>query len=59
MITIAKPIKVFPMNILIKKKSINVYLSELIILINNCFMKGVFNDDLKLADITPMFKDEV
>ena len=38
------------------KKSINAYLSELTILINNCLTKGVFPDDLKLADITPIFK---
>ena len=36
----------------------NVYLLELTILINNCLMKGVFPDDLKLADITPKFKKE-
>ena len=42
----------------ILKSSINVYLSELTILINNCLEKGVFPDDLKLADITPIFKNE-
>ena len=36
----------------------DVYLLELTILINNCLMKGVFPDDLKLADITPKFKKE-
>ena len=40
----------------ILKNSINVYLS---ILINNCLMmKGVFPNDLKLVDITPIFKKE-
>ena len=38
--------------------SINAYLSELTILINNCLKEGVFSDDLKLADITPIFKKE-
>ena len=42
----------------ILKNSINAYLSELTILINNCLRKGVFPDDLKLGDITPIFKKE-
>ena len=42
----------------ILKSSINAYLSELTILINNCLKKGVFPDDLKLADIRPIFKKE-
>ena len=33
-------------------------MSELTILINNCLKKGVFSDDLKLPDITPIFKKE-
>ena len=40
----------------ILKNSINTYLSELTTLINNCLKEGVFPDDLKLADITPIFK---
>ena len=42
----------------ILKNSINAYLSELTILISNCIKEGVFPDDLKLADITPIFKKE-
>ena len=42
----------------ILKNSVNTYLSELTILINNCLKNGVFPDDLKLADITPIFKKE-
>ena len=42
----------------ILKNSINAYLSELTILINNCLKKGVFPDDLKLADIAPVSKKE-
>ena len=42
----------------ILKSSINAYLSELTILINNCLKKGVFPEDLKLADITPILKKE-
>ena len=42
----------------ILKNSIIAYLSELTILINNCLTKGVFPDDLRLADITPIFKKE-
>ena len=40
----------------ILKNSINTYLSELTTLISNCLKEGVFPDDLKLADITPIFK---
>ena len=42
----------------ILKNSIKAYLPELTILINNCLNKGVLPDDLKLADITPIFKKE-
>ena len=42
----------------ILKNSINTYLSELTILITNSLKKGIFPDDLKLADITPIFKKE-
>ena len=33
--------------------SIDAYVPEL----NNCLKKGVFPDDLKLADITPIYKN--
>ena len=42
----------------ILKNRINAYLSELTIIINNCLKKGVFFNDLKLADTTPIFKKE-
>ena len=42
----------------ILKNSVNAYLSDLTILINNCLMKGAFPDDHKLADIMPIFKKE-
>ena len=42
----------------ILKNSINAYLSELKILINNCLKKGVFPNDFKPADVTPIFKKE-
>ena len=42
----------------ILNNSISAYLSELIIFINNCLKNGVFPDDLKLVDITPIFKKE-
>ena len=42
----------------ILKYSINTYLSKLPILINNCLKKGVLPNDLKLADITLIFKKE-
>ena len=40
------------------KNSINAYLPELTILIKNFLKEEVFPDDLKLADITPIFKKE-
>ena len=40
------------------KNSINTYLSELKILINNFPKEGVFPDDFELVDITPIFKKE-
>ena len=40
------------------KNGINAYLSELTTLINNCLKKVVFPDDLKLADMTLIFKKE-
>ena len=40
----------------ILKNSINAYLPELTLLSNKCLKKGVFPDDLKQADITPIFK---
>ena len=40
----------------ILKNSIKAYLSELTILISNWLKEGVFPDDLKLANITPIFK---
>ena len=42
----------------ILKNSINIYLSKLTILINNCLKKEAFPYDLKLADITPLFEKE-
>ena len=42
----------------ILKNGVNDYLSELTILINNWLKDGVFPNDLKLADITPVFKKE-
>ena len=42
----------------ILKNSINAYLSELTILINNCFKEGVFPDDIIFVDIAPVFKKE-
>ena len=38
----------------ILKNSINVYLSELAILINNCLKKGVFPDDLEVILYLPI-----
>ena len=43
----------------ILKNSINAYLSGLAILINSGLKKGVFPDDLKLADVTLIFKRKI
>ena len=37
---------------------VKAYLSELTIVINNCLDKGVFPDDLEIADATHVFKKE-
>ena len=42
----------------ILKNSINAYLSEPKIIINNCLKKGVSSNGFKLADITPIIKRE-
>ena len=42
----------------ILRNSINAYLPELTILINNCLKTGDFPDDVKLAEITPLFHKE-
>ena len=42
----------------ILKKSINIYIKEITFIINYCLEKGIFPDDLKLADVSPIFKKE-
>ena len=39
-------------------KNNEAYLSELTLLINKYLKKGIFPDDLKLADIKPIFKKQ-
>ena len=43
-----------PVSIL--KNSIQVYSGKLTFLLNNCLQEGIFPDDLKYADVTPVFK---
>ena len=42
----------------ILKKSVNIYIKEITFIINDCLEKGIFPDDLKLADVSPIFKKE-
>ena len=38
--------------------SINVYSKELATIINSCLEKGVFPNELKIADVSPIFKKD-
>ena len=40
----------------ILKDSLSVYTTELTIIINNCLKDGLFPNELKLADVSPVFK---
>ena len=40
----------------ILKKSVDIYIKEITFIINDCLEKGIFPDDLKLADVSPTFK---
>ena len=42
----------------ILKKSVDIYIKEITFIINDCIEKGIFPDDLKLADVSPIFKKE-
>ena len=42
----------------ILKKSVNIYIKEITFIINDCLEKGILPDDLKLADVSPIFKKE-
>ena len=42
----------------ILKKSVDIYIKEITFIINDCLEKGIFHDDLKLADVSPIFKKE-
>ena len=42
----------------ILKKSVNIYIKEIAFIINDCTENGIFPDDLKLADLSPIFKKE-
>ena len=42
----------------ILKKSVDIYIKEITFIINDCIENGIFPDDLKLADISPIFKKE-
>ena len=42
----------------ILKKSLDIYIKEIRFIINDCIENGIFLDDLKLADVSPIFKEE-
>ena len=42
----------------ILKKSVDIYIKEITFIINDCLEKVIFPDDLKLADVSPIFKKE-
>ena len=42
----------------ILKKSVDIYIKEITFIINDCIEKGIFPDDLKLDDVSPIFKKE-
>ena len=42
----------------IPAKSVDIYIKEITFIINDCIEKGIFPDDLKLADVSPIFKKE-
>ena len=42
----------------ILKKSVDIYIKEITFIINDCLEKGIFPDDFKLADVSPIFKKE-
>ena len=40
------------------KKSVDIYIKEITFIINDCIENGIFPDDLKLADVSTIFKKE-
>ena len=42
----------------ILKKSVGIHIKEITFIINGCIESGTFPDDLKLADVSPIFKKE-
>ena len=42
----------------ILKKSADIYIKEITFIINECTENGIFPDDLKLADVSLIFKKE-
>ena len=42
----------------ILKKSVDINIKEITFIINDCLEKGIFSDDLKLADASPLFLKE-
>ena len=42
----------------ILKKSVDIYIKEITFIINECIENGIFPDDLKLADVSRIFKKE-
>ena len=41
------------------KENVDVCAPKLTEIFNSCILKGIFSDELKVADISPIFKSEV
>ena len=39
-------------------KSVDIHIKEIPFIINDCIEKGIFSDDIKLADVSPIFKQD-
>ena len=42
----------------ILKKSVDIYITVITFIINDCIENGIFPDDLKLADVSSIFRTE-
>ena len=43
----------------ILKKSVDIYIKEITFIINDCIENGIFPDNLKLANVSPIFKKDL
>ena len=43
----------------ILKKSVDIYIKEITFIINDCIENGIFPDNLKLVNVSPVFKKDL